>query len=79
VARPVGRALKDDGRGGECVLEGELRKVDCRVGDDKASPSRNDARGRVIAVRRKCDCVEGSVIIRLSFPGSSGQAKLAQG
>jgi hypothetical protein len=43
VARPVGRALKDDGKGGKYVFKGESRKVDCRGGDDKASPSRNDA------------------------------------
>jgi hypothetical protein len=31
VARPVGRALKDDGKVGECVFEVKSRKVDCRV------------------------------------------------
>jgi hypothetical protein len=32
VARPVGRALKDDGKGGKPVFKGKPRKVDCRVG-----------------------------------------------
>jgi hypothetical protein len=71
----VGRALKDDDKGGECVFVGKKRKVDCRVTLFLAMTLAERER----FLRGKKKCIESTKEIRIPVPESSGQASLAQG